>query len=107
MPCDSIIQNTVVFQEGEKQLDMLEEALREQGYSVTREGNTLSFYGKGHSGTYADGKFDVESSAYGRSFDVDAVKRSFSKACVKKAARSYGWTVVDKGNNKFEIRKRA
>lgn len=106
MPCDSLIRQSINFSQAKGHLDLLEAALKEQDYTVHRTGDVLTFQ-KGYylSGAYQKGKFET-SASYGYQFDVDAVKRSFSKQVVRKAARTYGWSVVEDGN-KLQIRKRA
>lgn len=73
---------------------------------VSEQEGVIRFQGNGISGTYRNGKFDTRQAAYGgASFDVDAVKTSFGKAVVKKAAKQYGWKVKAIGNNKYEVTK--
>lgn len=106
MPCDQVIYNSVSFEEATGHLDLLADALREQGYSVQQYGETLQFSKNGLSGTYANGKFNTQQSAYSEAkFDVDAVKVSFSTGVVKKSAAQKGWKVKSLGNNKYQIVK--
>ena len=81
--------------------DLLTDALNELGYSATRSGSVISFYGHGVSGTYSAGRFNTR----GDDFNVDAVKQKFGKHVVKKAAKQFGWKFVEKGNHKYQIIK--
>lgn len=106
MPCDQILYNSISFEDGIGHFNLVADALREQGYTVSERGDTIHFNKDGISGTYKNGKFDTRQSAYSdATFDVDQVKKSFAGGVVRKAARQYGWKVKSTGNNKFEISK--
>jgi hypothetical protein len=105
MPCDSIVEQSVEFEQAQGHEDLLVDALKELGYRVETIGDRLMFNKGAMTGTYVKGQFRT-STYTGEQFNVDAVKQSFSKQVVKKAAKQYGWAVVEKGHNKFEIRKR-
>lgn len=102
MPCDQVIRQSIDFQRAQGHEALLEEALRLQGYEVTRQGAEIRFAGHGINGTYRNGQFETSGASR---MNVDAVKREFGKQVVKKACRQYGWKFVDKGN-KFEIHKK-
>lgn len=102
MPCDSIVINNIDFEAAKNHIDLLAESMRALGYTVTKVGNTLSFYGSGFSGTYSSGKFRVQEGFESR---VDAIKQSFGKTVVRAAAKKFGWTVSEK-NGKMQMRKR-
>lgn len=109
MPCDSLIFNSVSFEAATGHLDLLADALREQGYSVTRQSSdSIEFHKGGLYGNYQNGKFNTQESGYyagETKFDVDAIKVSFSTGVVKKAAAQKGWKVKSLGNNKYQVTK--
>ena len=102
MPCDQIQYQRINFETAQGHLDELAQALADCGYQVSRYGETLSFRKVGQSGQYANGKFTVPE---GQTFDVDAVKRKFSKHCIKKACKRFGWTMKETGEDQYEVQK--
>lgn len=88
------------------QLDLLVDALKEEGYTATRVVNEIRFSNSECSGVYRNGRFETRRSSGGAPMDIDSIKQNFSKQVVKKAAKQFGWTVKETGKNKFEIRKR-
>lgn len=107
MPCDMILTQSIDFKNAVGHIDVLLEALRERGYQAERCGESIRFSKGGLSGVYSDGEFKTQRSYGASELDVDSIKQTFSKHVIRKAAKVYGWTVVEKGNNKYEIRKRA
>lgn len=107
MPCDSLIYNSISFEAATGHVELLADAMREQGYTVQQNGETLRFNKAGLSGSYSNGKFHTQSPAYGEAvpFNVDAIKQSFGTGVMRKAAKQYGWKVKSIGNNKYEVTK--
>jgi hypothetical protein len=102
MPCDQIVFQSVDFAMAKGHEDLLSDALRDRGYTVTNSNGVIIFR-KGYvSGTYSGGKFTHNGSD---DFDVDGIKKSFATRVVHKAAKKYGWAVVEKGG-KMQLRKR-
>src|SRR5579864_1640445 len=62
--CDQIIRNSISFGNATGHEEILADALRELGYNVVQQGNTLQFTGNGHSGTYANGQFNTTENRY-------------------------------------------
>ena len=107
MPCDSIIRNSINFENAKGHEDILADALRELGYSAAQYDNgVIRFFGHGHSGTYANGQFNTTENRYSRKFDVDQVKQAFGRNTVKAACRKFGWTMKETEPNKFKITRR-
>jgi hypothetical protein len=103
MPCNTVTYNSIDFEAVQNHLDLLAEAMRLQGFTVTRSGQTLSFYGKGYSGTYGGGQFMAEQ---GFEQHTTEIKRGFAVQAVKAAAKKHGWEVVQKNGQTTGIRRR-
>lgn len=102
MPCNSIVQNRVQWNEEHTDLDLLSLAMKKLGYkaiTATRFRNT-----QGNEVELRNGKLITIVSRY-ETIDTDAIKQGYSCEVVKKAARSYGWKIEEKGNNEFEVVK--
>lgn len=104
MPCDSLIYNSVDFSSAKNHEGLLEEALRNKGYTVYRSGDSIRFYDNrtGVDGTYRAGSFSVTDG-----FNVDSIKQEFGRVVVKAAAKKFGWTVKEEPNGKMKVSKRA
>lgn len=97
MPCDSVTMATVNLKVAD--LDLLEAALKEMKLNPSRQGEVV-YFGQGESFNKATGELRVRSEQ-----SVPLIKQNYSAQIVKRAER-YGWTVVSKGNNQFELLKR-
>lgn len=90
MPCNQVIRQSIDFALGKNTLTDLARALEELGYAVTVGANSLSFHDRyWRRGSFKNGKFNVVNG-----FDIDAVKREFSKQIVKSTAKQYGWELI-------------
>ena len=96
MPCYQVNLVSVVFQA--KHLDLLEAAAKAENLKYQKIGTTIRI---------GDMQFDTRSNKImGRSQSrINALKRAYSKAVVKKAARKNSWIVQPKGQNQYVAMK--
>ena len=90
MPCDRITTQTVEISNCNK--DILEAALKHEGWNVDRTSYGLYFYKAGVSGTYMR---DLELRGNVNAADI---QRAYSNEVVRQTARKFGWTVKATGN---------
>ena len=107
MPCDQVLQNSVLFSAGTDP-ELMKGALEDAGYEyyVLRAGG-ISFNHRDDyqmSGTFIDGVFQVTEGT-----DTDAIKRAYSVRSVKATAKKMGWTVKQDSKNplKMTVSRRA
>ena len=100
MPCDQVVYQSVDFAMAKGHEDILAEAMRDAGYTVSQYDGMISFRKGSVSGSYSGGKFTTAGD-----FDADQIKKSFGTKVVHRAAKQYGWAVVEK-NGKMQLRKR-
>jgi hypothetical protein len=108
MPCDTIQTTNVSFTLENTNLDLLEKALVGLGFNVTKQSNgRLVFYGRerNENGSFKDGKFQVNYSAYRTEFDINQVKRAYSQQVVQNTAQRYGWKLKSTAENKYAVQK--
>lgn len=108
MPCDSIQTAQVNFNLDATDLNLLKLALEGLGYTVSQVGSKLNFYldRKQASGTWENGKFSARVYGSADEFDVNEVKRAYSKEVVKYASKRFGWTLKETTQNKYEAQRR-
>jgi hypothetical protein len=103
MPCNSVVLNRTEFTTG-TDLDIIVHALQANGYNARRVEDRVTFRK-----SYTDyGSFQNGAFAAPEGFDVDAIKREYSRESVHRTAKTMGWRVViDKNNaNKLQLRRR-
>jgi hypothetical protein len=104
MPCDSIVVlSNINFEQAKGHVDILLAAMQARGFTVSRSGQSISFYGHGYSGTYSNGRFRAQQ---GFEQHVDGIKQEFSKASIRYAAKKMGWPLKSLGATKMRLEKR-
>ena len=92
-------------------LDLLENALTNLGFEVHRRGDAVTFtkgdYYNQVSGRFANGELKVDTTGrqQGR-FDVNELKREYSREVVKSSAQRFGWALKEKSPNNFVAGRR-
>ena len=107
MPCDSIQTVTVSEKLENVDIDILKTALESMGFQVSKSkaGTTLTFAGKGFSGSYSNGRLKSIGSAYGPKLDINQIKVAYSHAVIQKSALAYGWKLTKTGVSTYKAQK--
>jgi len=110
MPCDSVITTSVELKINAENKDFLLAALKSLGYAVQSGTNIIRFTTReGMTGTIlSDGKLTVTSNSRYRTadtFDVNPIKRAYSRAVVEATAQQYGWTITQTADFEFSVEK--
>lgn len=103
MPCDSIILNQVNLELAN--MDVLMSALEQMTKTkVVSYGTTIAFNYEGQSYRITNGKLICPQ---GYESTADKIKQAYSKECITRAAKRFGWTVKStKDKNKFQIQRK-
>lgn len=105
MPCNTI-QTAEVELIGNKNAELLKKALEDMGFDVRYFPGGLRFSGRDRAtgdyvaGTYEDGKIEFRGN-----LDINALKRAYSGATIKKATASNGWTLKPKPGGGYTATK--
>ncbi len=88
MPCYTVQKSKVEFLAKSTDTNLLGEALRSLGFSVTQTPEGLYFAKAGLSGSYScdSGRLQLD-----ESWDGDELKRAYSTQIVESQARKFGW----------------
>ena len=109
MPCNTIQRSTVSLELRADNQEFLVNALKSLNYSVNVSNNVVRFsnYRTGVNGSFVDGKLriDGETSVVER-FDVNEVKRAYSRQVVEAAAKRFGWQANKKSETEYEVKRR-
>lgn len=86
--------------------EILETALREQGYSTVRQNQVITFNKADQQirGTFQNGRLSV-SSPRGIKVDTDAIKRAYTAETLKAKAKKQGWKLTKKPGNVWKAQK--
>ncbi len=98
MPCYQVQTASVELNNADHEL--LEKALKKQGYTVFRQGNNLTFSKGNISGSYRNNKLMLNAPQDVK-IDTDAIKRSYSESVIELKARQYaeeGWEMTQDGD---------
>jgi hypothetical protein len=110
LPCDTIQTSQVNFKMEVTNTDLLKSGLEGLGYRVTVTQRGLSFSKAGEQGTFENGQFNatIQRSRYSNSeeFDVNAVKRAYSKEIIKYTSKRFGWAMEEDSETAGKIKKR-
>lgn len=88
MPCYTVQKSKVEFLAKSTDMNLLANALRGLGFSVTQTPEGLSFEKAGFSGSYASNSGCLQ---LDESWDGNEVKRAYSTQVVESQARKFGW----------------
>lgn len=103
MPCDSVITSKVVLELRADNLRFLKAGLEDCGYIVEVNNGRVTFHSMDYrlNGSFVDGKLKLEGrQELVRDFDINAVKRAYSRQVVKQTAQRFGWKVTETGKTK-------
>lgn len=106
MPCDTIQRSKVSFKLNATDTGLLKTALTSLGYSVGQTHKGLSFSKYGANGTFVNGEFKATINGREEDFDVNEVKRAYSKEVVKATSKRFGWNLKETGENQYEVVRR-
>lgn len=109
MPCYE--RNSVTIDWNVADYDMLEEALKEQGLTVRRRGETIEVNGRvKDTGEYVSGYLQKGQGmtlySGGTEQNLNAMKRAYSRQIVKNAGSRFNWKVEQKNDRQFNVLKR-
>lgn len=101
MPCYQVQTCSVELNNADH--DLLEKALKKQGYTVYRSAGSkaITFSKGGVSGSYRTNKISFSYSSSEEKPDVDAIKRSYSEQVILRKASEYadeGWEMEQDGD---------
>jgi hypothetical protein len=108
VPCDTISLSKVSFSLSNTDVEILSTALENLGYKVTMKKGVLHFTSQGYDyveGTFENGQFNVTLDAR-KKFDIDAIKRAYSREVVRITAKRFGWTLSEESEGVYEARRR-
>jgi len=99
MPCNTqqTVEQTL---EGITDPNLLAEGLREMGFQATVYGSTVSYYGKGLTGSFENGKLSSTSP-----MDIPLLKKHTAVANLKKNAATHKWSIKKLGEFKYAVTK--
>lgn len=105
MPCDTVSRSTIDMAKANP--DILERALKQMGFNVTKTQTGLQFSKFGVSGTFAKDKLNI-TARQGHELETNEVKRAYSVELVKTATSRFGWTMKQQKDqpNKFTVQRR-
>lgn len=88
MPCYTVQKSKVEFLAKSTDTNLLADALRDLGFSVTQTSEGLYFEKAGISGSYASDSARLQ---LDESWDGNELKRAYSTQVVESQARKFGW----------------
>lgn len=88
MPCYTVQKSKVAFLAKSTDTNLLADALRGLGFSVTQTPEGLYFEKAGRSGSYASDSGHLQ---LDESWDGNELKRAYSSQVVESQARKFGW----------------
>lgn len=104
MPCDTI-QTSEIDLGKIGDWSLMQKALEEMGYRVTKNAEGLLF-GNGRNGgkLYLDGRCELQGAA--TELSVNEIKRAYSTEAVKLASAKFGWKLAQTSDRKFVAQRR-
>jgi hypothetical protein len=105
MPCDSVILNRVDLKLVDKEL--LLAALKAMGIAYSEASGVIRFSYQGAAYELRDGVLtgrNVSQQKVGQT--ADAIRRSYSKQAIKKAANRFGWNVQETDETELVLSRR-